>query len=68
MPAFTETQCQQQLDKYLQAEERILAGQSYTIKGRTFTRADLEAVQQGIKLWSKRLNRARRGGMRIAYR
>jgi len=68
MPVFTETQCQEQLDKYLQAEERILAGQSYTIKGRTFTRADLEAVQAGIKLWSKRLTRARRGGMRISYR
>ena len=68
MAIFTETQCQQQLDKYLEAEEKILAGQSYAIKGRTFTRADLEAVQEGIKLWSKRLNRTTRKGMRIAYR
>ncbi len=68
MAAFSETQCREQLDKYLKAEEQILAGQSYAIKGRTFTRADLEAVQAGIKLWSKRLNRASRGGMRVSYR
>ena len=67
MTVYTESQCRQQLDKYLEAEEKILAGQSYAIKGRTFTRADLEAVQEGIKLWSKRLNRTTRKGMRIAY-
>lgn len=43
------------LQQYLDAEEKILLGQSTTIDGDTLTKADLEAVQRGIKIWDGRV-------------
>lgn len=37
------------LEKYYEAEERILNGQSYTLDFRTLTRPDLKAVQAMIQ-------------------
>ena len=60
MAAFTPTQAQQQLDAYLAAETAVLTGQEYTIAGRKLVRADLAAIQAGIKLWSERLDELQR--------
>ena len=37
------------LQQYLEAEEAILSGQSYTIGNRTLTRANLATVEKVIK-------------------
>lgn len=50
------------LQKYLDAEEKILAGQKVEMDGRTLTRADLAAVQQGVELWNGRVNKLTRSG------
>lgn len=55
MAGITLVQAQDQLDKYLAAESAILTGQSYEIAGRKLTRADLTAVQVGIKSWDQRV-------------
>lgn len=55
MAGITLTQAQTQLDAYLAAETAVLTGQSYEIAGRKLTRADLDSIQQGIKLWNNRL-------------
>ncbi len=39
----------ERLAQYYKAEERILKGQSYRIGTRQVTRADLAAIQNGIK-------------------
>ena len=39
----------ERLKEYLDAESAILRGQSYTLDGRSLTRADLSAVRAGIK-------------------
>lgn len=46
--------CQAKLKMYLDAEEKVLLGQSYNIDGKEVTRADLGKIQAGIKLWEER--------------
>lgn len=55
MAGITQAQAQAQLTLYLEAEAKVLAGQAYTIGGRSLTRADLAAIQQGIKVWDERV-------------
>lgn len=55
------------LTAYLAAEEAILSGaQSYTVTiaggQRTFTKADLALIQQGIATWDSRVKKLTRGG------
>lgn len=65
MAGITLAQAETQLATYLAAETAILAGQAYSIAGRSLTRADLAAVQQGIELWNRRVQRLSRGGIRF---
>jgi hypothetical protein len=67
MVGITQAQAETQLAVYLDAETKILAGQAVTMNGRGLTRADLSAVQAGIKIWDKRVQRLTRGGLR-SYR
>lgn len=55
MAGITLAQAQAQLDAYLAAETSVLAGQSYTIAGRSLTRADLRSIQAGVALWNQRV-------------
>lgn len=55
MAGITLAQAEAQLAAYLAAETAVLLGQSYEIAGRRLTRADLEAIQAGIKIWSDRV-------------
>lgn len=52
---FTVSLCQQKLAEYLEAETRVLSSQSYTIGGRSLTRANLAEIRSGIEIWSARL-------------
>jgi len=45
------------LSKYVEAEDKILNGQSYTISGRSLTRADLAEVRKGILYWQGLVDR-----------
>ena len=56
MAGITLAQAEAQLAAYLAAETAVLSGQSYEIAGRRLTRADLTAIQEGIKLWSARVD------------
>lgn len=62
MAGITLEQAQAQLDAYLAAETKILAGQAVDMDGRRLTRADLAAVQQGITVWNGRVNKLSRNG------
>lgn len=54
MAGITLEQAQSRLHAYLDAEAKVLIGQSAEIEGRKLTRADLDAIQRGIKLWDER--------------
>lgn len=55
------------LVEYRKAELAILKGaQSYTIKDRTYERAHLKTIQQGIKDLEKEIALLERGGRKIS--
>lgn len=56
MSGITLAQAEAQLAAYLAAETAVLAGQSYEISNRKLTRADLVAIQFGIKTWNERVS------------
>lgn len=59
---------QARLDMWLEAEERVMKKQTYTINGRSLTYANLGEIRQSIEYWESRVNRASRGeGPRIRY-
>lgn len=72
MATFSRTTCQQKLDEYLAAETAVLSSQSYSIGGRTLTRANLAEIRKGVEVWNDRLAAAIRsealGGGRIFCR
>lgn len=55
-------QLQERLDQYLIAEKKILKNQSYTIGTRTYTRANLKWIQDGIQDLQKALNASKGNG------
>jgi hypothetical protein len=58
------TTAEARLTEYMNAEERILANQSYSIGERTLTRANLKEVRDGIAYWDRQVQRLSRGGIR----
>lgn len=55
--AITLTAAQTQLDTWIAASTAVAsAGQSYTINGRTLTRANAREIQQMIEYWSAKVS------------
>jgi hypothetical protein len=65
MAGITLTQAEEKLTAYLTAESRILLSQEAWIDGERLTRADLAAVQQGIRIWEGRVARLSRKGLMV---
>lgn len=65
MAGITLADAEAKLTEYLSAETKVLSGQSYTINGRSMTRADLAEIQSGIDAWDSRVKRLSRGGLRM---
>ena len=54
MAGITLAQAEAKLTEYLEAESKVLQGQSYELHGRRLNRANLEEIQAGIKIWDQR--------------
>jgi len=52
---ITLAQAKAKLQSYLDAEERILAGQSHTFNGRSVTMANLADIQKGRAYWESKV-------------
>ena len=50
--------CKERLALYMDAEAVVLTGQSYTIGGRSLTRANLADIRKGVDYWSDKLAEA----------
>lgn len=57
--AFDIKTCQEHLDAWLKAELKVCNGQSYTIAGRTLTRANLASIKIQIEYWQNQLVKAK---------
>ena len=60
MAGITLAQAETQLNLYLDAEAKVLAGQRVRIGDKDITRADLEFIQKGIELWQGRVTKLAR--------
>ena len=58
-------QAETQLAAYLTAETAVLNNQSYTIAGRSMTRANLKEIRDGIEHWDAMVKKLTRGGVRV---
>jgi len=68
MAGITLGQAEARLDAYMTAEEKVLNNQSYSIEGRSMTRADLSEIREGIKYWNDLVAQLGAGsGRRIRY-
>lgn len=52
-PAVSLATAQEMLNLYIEAEKTVLKNQSYTIKDRTFTRANLGVIVQAREKWQQ---------------
>lgn len=58
MARFPVTVCKEMLSQYMEAETVVLTGQSYSIGGRSLTRANLADIRRGVDYWSEKLSEA----------
>ena len=61
MAGITLEVAQEMLDLLDEAELKLSTGQSYTIAGRSLTRADAEKITDKIKYWDQQVNRLSSG-------
>ncbi len=55
MAGITLEQAQAQLTVWLEADAKVAAGQSYTIAGRSLTRADAADITAKIDYWNNKV-------------
>lgn len=60
-PLYPVELCRQMVDEYTSALSAVLKSQSYSIGGRSMTKANLAEIEKGLDKWSKRLEAAERG-------
>ena len=54
--AISLTQAQTQLDAWLAADTAVASRQSYTVNGRSVTRADAAEITQKIEYWAAKVD------------
>lgn len=65
MAGITLAQAQAKLQTWLDAEDKVAGGQSYTIGSRHLTRANLDEIRRTITYWDGQCRRLSRGGIRV---
>ena len=72
MAAITLETAKKHLDMWLEAESEVAINQSYTIGGKSFTRANLAEIRKQIEYWSNKVaeleNLAKKKGRNRVYR
>lgn len=72
MAAITLETAKRHLDMWLEAETQVAINQSYTIGGKSFTRANLGEIRKQIEYWSNKVaelqNLAKKRGRNRVYR
>lgn len=72
MAAISLETAKKHLEMWLEAESEVAINQSYTIGGKSFTRANLGEIRKRIEYWSNKVqsveNIAKRKGRNRVYR
>ncbi|HUX58131.1 MAG TPA: DUF6148 family protein [Bacteroidales bacterium] len=65
MAGITLAQAQAKLTLWMAADDAVATGQSYSIAGRSLSRADAKYIQDRIEYWDRQVKRITRGGIRV---
>lgn len=65
MAGITLEQAEAKLATWMEAEDAVASGQSYTIKDRSLSRADLSVIRETIDYWNTKVQMLSRGGKRV---
>lgn len=65
MAAITLIQAEQHLSEWMTADSAVATGQSYTIGGRSLTRANAREIRENITYWDIMVRKLTRGGIKI---
>jgi hypothetical protein len=66
MAGITLEQAQAKLDAWMAADDAVAGGQSYSIGGRSLTRANAAEIRANIEFWERRVIRLSNGsGIRV---
>jgi len=68
MAGITLAQAQAKLTAWMAADDAVAAGQSYSIGGRSLTRANAAEIRNNIEFWDRKVQRlGGSGGIRCRY-
>ena len=62
MAGITLAQAEAKLTLWLEADDKVASGQSYSIAGRNLTRANAKEIRDNIDFWQSKVNKLSRGG------
>lgn len=62
MAGITLAIAEAKLTLWLDAEDKVAAGQSYSIAGRSLSRADLGSIRESINFWEQKVQRLSNSG------
>lgn len=65
MAGITLAQATSKLAEWMAADTAVATGQSYSIAGRTLTRANADEIRQNITYWNSMAKSLDRGGIRV---
>ena len=65
MAGITLADAEAKLALWMDAEDKVAAGQSYSIAGRSLTRANLAEIGERIDRWDGQVKRLTRGGIQV---
>ncbi len=65
MAGITLAQAEAKLTLWMEADDAVAKGQSYTIGGRSLSRANAAEIRSNIDYWEAKIQRLTRGGMKI---
>lgn len=57
MTAISLAQAQAKLALWMEADERVAAGQSFTIAGRSLSRVDAAEIRENISFWEAKVQK-----------
>jgi hypothetical protein len=65
MAGIALAQAEAKLAAWMEAEDKVALGQSYTIMGRSLTRADARLIAERINFWNHMVIRLGGGGISV---
>lgn len=65
MAGITLAEAEAQLTAWMDASTAVASNQSYSINGRSLSRADAAQIRENIKFWDQQVKRLSRGGIRV---